>query len=122
MPLMLMMAMVVQRGQYANQQGPGSDAVMLEVRSDTIEAGVQLALQQLVHPQQKWDIRKDVQVPSPPHGAHFWSALCTQYYMLANSPQNSPPNKVECAWYDNRMRHHFTWTAMAKCYNAALAC
>lgn len=35
---------------------------MLEVRPNAIEAGVQLALQQLVHPQQKWDIRKDVQV------------------------------------------------------------
>ena len=55
---------MVQSGRYANQQGHGSDAVMLEVRPNAIEAGVQLALQQLVHPQQKWDIRKDVQVQS----------------------------------------------------------
>lgn len=53
---------MVQSGQYANQQGLGSDAVMLEVRSNAIEAGVQLALQQLVHPQRQWDVRKDVQV------------------------------------------------------------
>lgn len=59
------MAMLSQSGRFANQQGPGSDAVMLEVSSNAIEAGVQLALQRLVHPQQKWDIRKDVQVQSP---------------------------------------------------------
>lgn len=53
---------MVQSGRYANQQGLGSDAVMLDVRSNAIEAGVQLALQQLVHPQHKWDVRKDVQV------------------------------------------------------------
>ena len=64
MPRMWILAMVAQSGRYANQQRQGSDAVMLEVPSNAIEAGVQLALQQLVHPQQKWDIRKDVQVRS----------------------------------------------------------
>lgn len=68
---MLILAMVVQSGRYANQHGHGSDAVMLDVRSNAIEAGVQLALQQLVHPQAKWDIRKDVQVHLPPHMPHI---------------------------------------------------
>ena len=78
---MLTWALVAQAGQYANQQGPGSDAVMLEVPSNHIEAGVQLALQQLVHPQQKWDIRKDVQAQSLLHAAHpAVSSTCLKIY------------------------------------------
>ena len=56
--------MSVQNGMHAQQGEAGSDAVMLEVRPGAFEAGVQLALQNLVHPRQKWDIRKDVQVQS----------------------------------------------------------
>lgn len=75
-------SVVMQSGRYANQQGHGSDAVMLEVRSNAIEAGVQLALQHLVHPQRKWDIRKDVQVQSFPHGRGLESAYCTRQHLL----------------------------------------
>lgn len=35
---------------------------MLAVQPHAIEAGVQLALQNLVHPQHKWNVRTDVQV------------------------------------------------------------
>lgn len=61
--------MIVQGGVHSQQGDAGSDAVMLEVRSGAFEAGVQLALQNLVHPRQKWDIRRDVQVQSLAHAS-----------------------------------------------------
>ncbi|KAL3161913.1 hypothetical protein ABBQ38_008998 [Trebouxia sp. C0009 RCD-2024] len=83
----------VQSGRYANQQGHGSDAVMLEVRSNAIEAGVQLALQQLVHPQQKWDIRKDVQVMSPIRKASGGVVPLNAYLQAMLNP--AAPDKAE---------------------------
>ena len=46
------------------QPWSGSDAVMLEATGNGVELGVRLALQNIVHTQHKWDIRKDVQVCS----------------------------------------------------------
>lgn len=70
-------------------RGHGSDAVMLEVRSNAIEAGVQLALQRLVHPQQKWNIRKDVQVQSP-HLVHAY-VVCSTYWKTYFLPLSQQP-------------------------------
>ena len=88
---------LVQSGRYANRQGHGSDAVMLEVRPNSIEAGVQLALQQLVHPQQKWDIRKDVQVQSASSGNGYQVRVHIEFSCLSawDGLQGKPPEGLQ---------------------------